>query len=157
MENLIEDIDVFDHSNHETSLWRNDENLTEFPLDVLELVHITCLGLYCNRLSSLPFDICCLVNLSSLHLDCNLFITVPSALYNLQSLQFLSMIDNHLSVNGEIDLSRIGISNSLQLQHRLEGLSTFWLTFYKVKLIRIPLRTIYEKEIWLLISYLIFN
>lgn len=98
MDDPIRYVDMFGvATNNENLLWRNSENLTKFPLEILQLIHLRSLMLQDNRLSSLPFDICLLTNLTSLHLDSNLFTMIPSELYSLTSLQFLSVIDNQLT------------------------------------------------------------
>lgn len=75
----------------------NDQKLTEFPYDVLELDFLQVLNLANNRISSIPESISHLRNLISLDFSGNQLVEIPESFSQLKKLTRLNLSRNQLS------------------------------------------------------------
>lgn len=72
-------------------------SITSLSTSIKDLVHLTELYLYQNKLSALPSEVGCLVNLEILALNENILTNLPDTLINLKRIRLLDLRHNKLS------------------------------------------------------------
>lgn len=94
----------------------NDQPLSEIPLEVFELEHLSKLDLGGNKLSGIPDNIDRLRNLTDLYLSKNNIISLPNNLGKLLKLKALGLSGNGLSVFPDV-ITRLKNIEWLNLSH----------------------------------------
>jgi Leucine-rich repeat (LRR) protein len=79
------------------SLDLSNSQLTELPMEVVQLKNLTVLDLSDNQLTELPVEIAQLQNLTVLHLNKNQFTNLPTEIGQLQNLTELDLSENQLT------------------------------------------------------------
>ncbi|MDJ0902895.1 MAG: COR domain-containing protein [Xenococcus sp. MO_188.B8] len=97
-----------------TQLDLRNQNLTEIPEEVFELINLTQLNLSYNQLTTVPESFTNLSNLSAINLSYNQIKTLPKSIHKLSNLTALNLNHNQL-INLPESISKLSNLNELYL------------------------------------------
>ncbi|CAB0015996.1 unnamed protein product, partial [Nesidiocoris tenuis] len=99
-------------------LYLDDNLLTEFPREILNMRHLETLNLHKNKLTELPREIACLEKLQILELNENKLDKFPKQITNLKKLWQLDLSYNQLTEIPE-EINQIKNIQFLKLDHNM--------------------------------------